>query len=156
MGCIDLLTIEEKASTEDKFNFQLGWIKYVVIVKETDAFIAKLNHQWTLWEPSYHSCKNRIKRCDLFPSQMAKDLGTDSQFFHIKNLNDPKHLGQAVLHQAGETILRRSIKIASTFWLHAHLDLEIKWCKCSVIPQCGTWSGGEPGREYALPVFHHN
>ena len=40
---------------------------------------------------------------------MAKDLGMDSQFFHIQNLSDPTHHGQAVFHQAGETIIMKKV-----------------------------------------------
>ena len=50
--------------------------------KKTDVFMAKLDHQWMLYDPSDHSCKNTNKRRDVIYSKFpSEDLGMGSLLY---------------------------------------------------------------------------
>ena len=60
--CVDNRFIEEETATTDD--------------KKIKVFMAQLEHQWMLWDPSDHSCKNRNKSSNVIRGKLpSKDLG---------------------------------------------------------------------------------
>ena len=50
--------------------------------KKADVFIAQLEHQWMLWDPSDHSCKKRDEKRDVVHGKSPhEDWGADSPLF---------------------------------------------------------------------------
>ena len=93
------LTMEEDAATTEH--------------QQTEVFIAMLEHQRTLWDPSDHSGKNRKKtqRLCFLANRPAKIWVQTAHSFarSIENINDRCDIRREAAHgQVDEAILRRA------------------------------------------------